>query len=79
MSATAKLFEADTLTLVDVGGDILTDGTDAGLRSPLADQLALGACLRTGLPTRSIIAAPAIDGELEPAIFENPAKRSTLR
>lgn len=70
MSATAKLFEADTLTLVDVGGDILTDGTDAGLRSPLADQLALGACLRTGLPTRLIIAAPAIDGELEPAILK---------
>jgi hypothetical protein len=67
LSATAELFEADTLTLVDVGGDILTDGKDPGLRSPLADQLALAACLRTGLPTRLLVAAPSIDGELDPA------------
>ena len=65
--ATAELFEADNLTLVDVGGDVLTDGRDPGLRSPLADQLALAACLRTGLLTRIVIAAPSIDGELEPA------------
>jgi hypothetical protein len=67
LSATAELFAADTLTLVDVGGDVLTDGKDPGLRSPLADQLALAACLRTGLPTRLVIAAPSIDGELDQA------------
>jgi hypothetical protein len=67
LSATAELFEADTLTLVDVGGDILTHGKDPGLRSPLADQLALAACLRTGIPTRLVVAAPSIDGELNPA------------
>jgi hypothetical protein len=66
LTATAVLFEADNLTLVDVGGDILTNGDDPGLRSPLADQLALAACLRTGLPTRLVVAAPSIDGEIDP-------------
>jgi len=71
LSATAELFEADTLTLVDVGGDILTHRKDPGLRSPLADQLALAACLRTDLPTRLVIAAPAIDGELDTAMLNS--------
>src|SRR5262249_40031192 len=48
--AAVACFVADDLALIDVGGDILTDGADPGLRSPLADQLALAACLRTGLP-----------------------------
>ncbi|MGL5867180.1 MAG: DUF1152 domain-containing protein [Dermatophilaceae bacterium] len=69
MMATAELFDLDHLTLVDVGGDVLTDGRDEGLRSPLADQLALAACMRTGLPTRLVIAAPSIDGELDPEIL----------
>jgi hypothetical protein len=60
----ATLFSAAEVALVDVGGDILTDGTDPGLRSPLADQLALAACICTGLPARLLIAAPGIDGEL---------------
>jgi hypothetical protein len=66
ISATAKHFDADRIVAVDVGGDALTDGHDPGLRSPLADQLALAACWRTGLPTTLLIAAPAIDGELSP-------------
>lgn len=49
---------------IDVGGDALTNGTDPGLRSPLADQLALAACVRTGIPTRLLIAGPGPDGEL---------------
>lgn len=65
LTATAELFGLDSLTLVDVGGDVLTDGDDHGLRSPLADQLALAACLRSGLPTRLVIAAASIDGELD--------------
>lgn len=64
ITAAASLFSADTLAIVDVGGDALTDGNDPGLRSPLADQLALAACARTGLPTRLVIAAPGIDGEI---------------
>lgn len=55
---------ATSLTLVDVGGDVLTDGHDPGLRSPLADQLALAAAVRSGLPTRLLITGAGLDGEL---------------
>jgi hypothetical protein len=64
ISAAAEIFGADTIALVDVGGDVLTDGADPGLRSPLADQLTLAACVTTTLPVSLIIAAPGIDGEL---------------
>jgi len=64
ISAAAAYFHADRTVVIDVGGDALTDGTDPNLRSPLADQLALAACVRTGLPGQLIIAAPGIDGEL---------------
>lgn len=64
ISAAAAYFHAQTIALIDVGGDALTDGADSGLRSPLADQLALAACVRTGLPCQLVIAAPGIDGEL---------------
>ena len=60
----AEFFGAGEIALVDVGGDVLTTGTDPGLRSPLADQLALAACVCTGLPARLLIAAPGIDGEI---------------
>jgi hypothetical protein len=66
ISAAAAYFHAETITVIDVGGDALTDGSDPGLRSPLADQLALAACVRTGLPSQLVIAAPGIDGELPP-------------
>ena len=64
IAAAAQLFDCSELALVDVGGDALTDGTDPGLRSPLADQLALAACVRTGLPARLLITGAALDGEL---------------
>lgn len=67
ISAAAAYFHADNIALIDVGGDVLTDGTDPGLRSPLADQLALAACVRTGIPSQLLITAPGIDGELPPA------------
>ncbi|HEU0089238.1 MAG TPA: DUF1152 domain-containing protein [Pseudonocardiaceae bacterium] len=66
ISAAAAYFHTDHLALIDVGGDVLTTGTDPGLRSPLADQLALAACVRTGLPSQLLITAPGIDGELSP-------------
>jgi hypothetical protein len=69
ISAAAAYFHAEHLALIDVGGDVLTDGTDPGLRSPLADQLALAACVRTGLPSQLLITAPGIDGELSPTII----------
>jgi hypothetical protein len=61
----ADFFDADDALLVDVGGDSLTIGNEPGLRSPLADQLAIAACLRSQLPTKLLIAAPGVDGELE--------------
>jgi len=63
--AAVRLFEADNLVIVDVGGDALTTGDDPGLRSPLADQLAVAACLRTELPARLVVAAPGVDGEID--------------
>jgi len=62
--AAAEFFDTDEIALIDVGGDALTNGADPGLRSPLADQLAIAACVRSGLHVRVLIAAPGIDGEL---------------
>ena len=69
IAATAQHLGANHLTAVDVGGDSLTNGRDPGLRSPLADQLALAACLRSGVPTTLLIAAPGIDGEIAPDVL----------
>lgn len=68
IAAAAELFQLDEIDLVDVGGDALTNGADPGLRSPLADQLALAACVRTGIPTRLLIAGAGLDGELPAAV-----------
>lgn len=64
IQATASELAFDSLVLVDVGGDALTDGNDPGLRSPLADQLALAASAQTGLPARLLVAGPGLDGEV---------------
>lgn len=64
IAAAVEFFQFDNIDLVDVGGDALTNGADPGLRSPLADQLALAACVRTGIPTRLVIAGAGLDGEL---------------
>jgi hypothetical protein len=58
---------ADTVTLVDVGGDVLATGREPTLRSPLADGLALAAC--DGLPVEAdvLVAGPGLDGELPEA------------
>ena len=58
------MFGADEIGLVDVGGDVLTVGAGPGIRSPLADLLALAACVTTGRPCRLLVAAPGVDGEL---------------
>jgi hypothetical protein len=69
VSAAAAFFQADEVFVLDVGGDILTDGKDPGLRSPLADQLALAAVLRTGLPGKVLIAGAGLDGEIAPDVL----------
>ncbi|MBF6370366.1 DUF1152 domain-containing protein [Nocardia puris] len=60
----AKVFNADLLLVVDVGGDILAAGHEPGLRSPLADSLALAAAVGTGLPTDVLVTGLGLDGEL---------------
>jgi hypothetical protein len=64
IGAAADHFRADAIALVDVGGDILTTGADEGLRSPLADLLALAACSLVDRSASVLVAAPGIDGEL---------------
>ena len=57
-------FAAGSVTLIDVGGDVVATGTEPTLSSPLADALALAAA--TGLPVRTdvAVAGPGLDGEL---------------
>jgi hypothetical protein len=64
ITAAADHFRLDDVVLVDVGGDAITDGHDPGLRSPLADQLALAGVLRAGLPARLLVTGAGLDGEV---------------
>ncbi|MFG1798361.1 DUF1152 domain-containing protein [Nocardia sp. NPDC049149] len=64
--AASKVFEADTLVVIDVGGDVLAQGHEPGLRSPLADSLTLAAAILTGLKVHLLIAGIGLDGELTP-------------
>jgi hypothetical protein len=54
----------DHLIVVDVGGDIVARGNEAGLRSPLADSLTLAAALETKIPTSVVVLGPGADAEL---------------
>jgi hypothetical protein len=58
------LYEPRTVTLVDVGGDSIARGDEPGLRSPLADGLAIAASLDMPAPTRLVVAGAGLDGEL---------------
>ncbi|MFD7075994.1 DUF1152 domain-containing protein [Nocardioides sp. NPDC059952] len=60
----ARALGADSLTVVDVGGDVVARGDEPGLLSPLADSLTLAAALRSGLPVRLAVVGPGVDGEL---------------
>ncbi len=63
----AAALEADLLIFVDVGGDVLADGTEPGLASPLCDavMLAAGALMeQRGLNVAGAVFGPCCDGEL---------------
>ncbi|NYI75584.1 DUF1152 domain-containing protein [Nocardioides panzhihuensis] len=60
----ARALGVDALTVVDVGGDIVARGDEAGLLSPLADSLTLAAALDVDLPVRLAVLGPGVDGEL---------------
>ncbi|MFI6042612.1 DUF1152 domain-containing protein [Nocardia sp. NPDC051321] len=64
--AASQVFDADTLIVIDVGGDVLAEGHEPGLRSPLGDSLTLAAAVQTGLLVQLLIAGVGLDGELTP-------------
>ncbi|MDP1846913.1 MAG: DUF1152 domain-containing protein [Solirubrobacteraceae bacterium] len=61
--------DCDLVVLVDVGGDVLAHGDEAGLGSPLADAICLAAAPRLierGIAVLGAIFGAACDGELTP-------------
>jgi hypothetical protein len=65
IAAAADHCVVDQIGLVDVGGDVLTNGSEPTLRSPLADLLALASCAVTGIPCHLFVLGPGVDGELD--------------
>ncbi|NDZ83609.1 DUF1152 domain-containing protein [Streptomyces sp. SID10853] len=65
----AAYCEAGRVDVVDVGGDILTDGTEPTLRSPLGDALVLAACAQSGIPASVHVAGPGLDSEVPEAVL----------
>jgi hypothetical protein len=55
---------ADLIALVDVGGDVLAEGHEAGLGSPLADSVLLAAGKHLQTPVIGAVWGAACDGEL---------------
>lgn len=55
---------AESVDIVDVGGDILARGDEPGLRSPLGDALVLAAAARADIGARVLIAGAGLDGEI---------------
>lgn len=52
------------VVVVDVGGDAVARGTESELLSPLADALALAACVDLQVPVQVSVVGPGVDGEL---------------
>jgi hypothetical protein len=67
LDVAADSLRADLLVFVDVGGDVLATGDEAGLGSPLCDAVLLAAAGRLAVRGRSVLGAvfgPGCDGEL---------------
>ncbi len=60
----ASLTGAEAVLGVDVGGDVLGEGFEATLWSPLADSLGLAGMVDAGLPGVVAVQSPGADGEL---------------
>jgi hypothetical protein len=70
LTAAADRLGADGLVLIDVGGDVLAHGDEAGLRSPLCDAIMLAAAGRLTAGERPVllgIFGIGCDAELMPA------------
>lgn len=57
----------DLIVLLDVGGDVLGHGDEAGLASPLADAVLLAASAHLATPSVLGVFGAGCDGELRPA------------
>jgi hypothetical protein len=67
LAAAADKLDRDLIVFVDVGGDLLAQGDEPGLRSPLCDALMLAAASRlcdTGRPALAAIFGVGCDAEL---------------
>jgi hypothetical protein len=68
LAAACVALDCDLLVLLDVGGDVLAHGDEAGLASPLADGVLLAAAahLPRELACLGVVLGAGCDGELEP-------------
>jgi hypothetical protein len=69
LAESAEELECDAVVLLDVGGDVLAHGHEAGLASPLCDAIVLAAGLFLSRSQEVIgaVYGPGCDGELTPA------------
>ncbi len=69
LAEAAEELECDAVVLLDVGGDVLAHGDEAGLASPLCDAIVLAAGLFLSRSHEVIgaVYGPGCDGELTPA------------
>jgi hypothetical protein len=69
LSQSAAALGVDLLVFVDVGGDVLGNGNEPGLASPLCDAVMLAAAAllqRRGARVLAAVFGPCCDGELTP-------------
>ena len=69
LATVATKLEADLVVCLDVGGDVLGNGSEPGLASPLCDAVMLAAAVRlerAGVRTIGAVFGPCCDGELTP-------------
>jgi len=69
LATAADKLDCDLIVFVDVGGDLLAQGDEQGLRSPLCDAVMLAAAARLGDAGRPVLAAIfgiGCDAELTP-------------
>jgi hypothetical protein len=69
LAIAADRLDRDVIVFVDVGGDLLAQGNEPGLRSPLCDALMLAAAARlsdAGRPVLAAIFGIGCDAELTP-------------
>jgi hypothetical protein len=67
LAAAAASLGWDLIAFVDVGGDVLGEGSEPGLASPLCDAVMLAAAARVqhrGVPVLGAVFGPGCDGEL---------------